>query len=479
MNVHFRRYAQISKIEPQEDGTLKVYGFASSGAEDSDGEVVTPDAMKAALPDYMKFGAVREMHQNIAAGTAIEASVEDDGKTSFGAHVVDPIAVKKVTAGVYKGFSIGGKVLERSKANQKEITKLKLVEVSLVDRPANPEAIFTMYKVETDEPAKPDAPIAAVAGTEPSKEDSAAKAAPAAAVAPAPAAAAPAATPEPTTKTATISDDDKALIGEIGGILNKGELSPKDLLAAARAAIAKVKAGPRAKVEPKKLQKGMGGLANFAGLLQSLAWLAQDCEGEAAWEGDSSPVPMQLRDWLATGVMIFENMATEETNEMLAALKPQVEVVAAAAAAETQKAGAKFSTATKKALGDIHKAMIECCDKMDGLGYKTADDAAEQAEQPGDLLKAATLAADALLKAELAKRDATIASLEKRLLAIEAQPMPPKGALRAVGKGDDATPTTKVDDPLPDSATPEQRTHHELVKVFKTGGVPVLGRRSP
>lgn len=476
MNLQFRRYAQISKVEPQEDGTLKVYGFASSGAEDSDGEVVTPDAMKAALPDYMKFGAVREMHQNIAAGTAIEASVEDDGRTSFGAHVVDPIAVKKVTAGVYKGFSIGGKVLERAKDNQKEITKLRLIEVSLVDRPANPEAVFTMYKVEADDAAKPDAPAAAVTTSEPSKEDSAAKVAPVAAVAPAPVATPPAA--EPTTKASTVSDEDKARIGEIGAILNKGELSAKDLLGAAQAAIAKAKAGPRAKIEPKKLQKGMSGLANFACLLQSIAWLAQDCEGEAAWESDSSPVPMQLRDWLATGVMIFENMATEETSELLATLKPQVEVIAAAAAAETQKAGAKFSGSTKKALGDIHKAMIECCDKMDGLGYKTADDDdAESAAKPGDMLKAATVDADAILKSELAKRDATIADLQKRLVAIEAQPMPAKGALRAVGKGDDA-PTAKVEDPLPDNATPEQRTHHELMKVFRTGGRPVIGARS-
>ena len=65
-------YADIAKTEEQDDGTIKVWGWASTGAVDSDGEIITPDAMKAALPDYMKFGAVREMHQSKAAGTAIE-----------------------------------------------------------------------------------------------------------------------------------------------------------------------------------------------------------------------------------------------------------------------------------------------------------------------------------------------------------------------------------------------------------------------
>lgn len=145
-----RLYAEIAKTEAQDDGTIKVYGYASSGAEDSDGETITPDAMKAALPDYMKFGAVREMHDaKKAAGTAIEADVQEDGRTWFGAHVVDPVAVKKVETGVYKGFSIGGKVVARDELNKRLIKGIKLVEVSLVDRPANPEAVFTMFKAET------------------------------------------------------------------------------------------------------------------------------------------------------------------------------------------------------------------------------------------------------------------------------------------------------------------------------------------
>lgn len=141
-------YAEIAKMEAQDDGTVKVWGYASSEAVDSDGEIIAAEAMKAAIPDYMKFGAVREMHGSNAAGTAIEINVEDDGRTFFGAHIVDPVAVTKVKTGVYKGFSIGGSVTARDELNKSQITGLKLTEISLVDRPANPDAVFTCFKAD-------------------------------------------------------------------------------------------------------------------------------------------------------------------------------------------------------------------------------------------------------------------------------------------------------------------------------------------
>ena len=141
-------YAEIAKMEAQGDGTVKVWGYASSEAVDSDGEIIAAEAMKAAIPDYMKFGAVREMHGQNAAGTAIEINVEDDGRTFFGAHIVDPVAVTKVKTGVYKGFSIGGSVTARDELNKSQITGLKLTEISLVDRPANPDAVFTCFKAD-------------------------------------------------------------------------------------------------------------------------------------------------------------------------------------------------------------------------------------------------------------------------------------------------------------------------------------------
>jgi hypothetical protein len=119
-------------------------GYASSEAVDSQGEVVELNAISQALPGYMKFGNIREMHQWSAVGKAIQAKIDGKGLL-IKAHIVDPVAWQKVKEKVYNGYSIGGKVLKKV---GDRIQELVLNEISLVDRPANPEAIFTMVKME-------------------------------------------------------------------------------------------------------------------------------------------------------------------------------------------------------------------------------------------------------------------------------------------------------------------------------------------
>jgi len=121
-------------------------GYASTPALDSQGEIVKREAVEAALPSYMRFANVREMHQPSAVGIAQEAGVDAKG-LRIAAKVVDDDAWEKVKQGVYKGFSIGGRVTSRDPADQRIITGLELTEISLVDRPANPEAVIDIYKV--------------------------------------------------------------------------------------------------------------------------------------------------------------------------------------------------------------------------------------------------------------------------------------------------------------------------------------------
>jgi HK97 family phage prohead protease len=142
-----RFYAPIAKVDAAE---RMVWGYASTDAEDDQGEIITRDAMAAALADYLKFANIREMHQMSAVGVAEEASVDDKG-LYVGARIVDPRAWDKVTSGVYKGFSVGGRVRSRDPADRNVITALTLTEISLVDRPANPEAVFDCWKVERGE----------------------------------------------------------------------------------------------------------------------------------------------------------------------------------------------------------------------------------------------------------------------------------------------------------------------------------------
>jgi hypothetical protein len=87
------------------------------------------------------------MHGLTAAGRALECNCGEDGITRMVAHVVDPVAVLKVKNRVYNGFSIGGRVVEREAGNNRNITRLALHEISLVDRPANPQATIDLWKL--------------------------------------------------------------------------------------------------------------------------------------------------------------------------------------------------------------------------------------------------------------------------------------------------------------------------------------------
>ena len=137
-----RFYWPIQKLDHEQH---MVWGYASTEAEDEQGEVIRRDALAAALEDYMRFANIREMHQPSAVGIAEEAAIDERG-LYLGARIVDGEAWEKVVAGVYKGFSIGGHVTARDPADRNIVTGLALSEISVVDRPANPEAVFDCWK---------------------------------------------------------------------------------------------------------------------------------------------------------------------------------------------------------------------------------------------------------------------------------------------------------------------------------------------
>jgi len=398
-------YGEISKTEELDDGTIKVWGFASSESVDSDGETITADAMKAALPDYMKFGAVREMHQAKAAGTAIEAEVQEDGRTYFGAHIVDAEAVKKVKAKVYKGFSIGGKATGRDELNKTIVNALKLVEVSLVDRPANPDAVFTMYKADDI-----DKPVAAV-------------------VAPA-----------------------VAAIDSLADLLNKGAITPERLMQLATADTALI-----VKADKTKLRKGMYGVSNFAQILASINYLMQDTQWEAEIEGDGSDMAAKIKVWLSTGGDLLRAMVDEEVTEMVGAADPDdvtdlmIEMSAnpGELRKRLKKGGAKFSKDSKDKLAKAHQAVKDASDHLASTGYdaddndgnddggngKGSDDSTGKATAIGDLTK---VSADLdIVKADLQKVVAERDGLQKRVTELEAMPAPGKALLKAVSKSQD------------------------------------------
>ena len=142
-------YAALIKSEKQEDGTLKVYGKATDDSIDIDKQICDETWLKRAMPDWFETGGnIREQHSNIAAGVATEYEAKSDGHY-ITALVVDAASVKKVETGVLKGFSIGirsPRVIRDEKAAGGRIVDGQIVEVSLVDRPANPNAKLMLAK---------------------------------------------------------------------------------------------------------------------------------------------------------------------------------------------------------------------------------------------------------------------------------------------------------------------------------------------
>lgn len=159
----FAVYLPISKIDEEK---RMVWGYASTPTKDLQGEIVKVSAIKGALADYMEWANIREMHRPSAVGVTVEHTISEKG-LYIGAKIVDEAAWQKckpITPGgtdaVYKGFSIGGNTLEKIGDT---ITQIQLIEISLVDRPANPTCKIDMVKgmaevklagADTDEPSR-------------------------------------------------------------------------------------------------------------------------------------------------------------------------------------------------------------------------------------------------------------------------------------------------------------------------------------
>lgn len=147
----FRFGIPITKTQKLDDGRLLVEGVFSSNALDKTRDVVTIEATKGAW-DRWEAKNLREQHDpKKAVGKALEVEYfEEDGVSkallrgfvSPGA----PDTIAKVEDKTLSFFSIGAVVNETEafKASDgkpaRKITGYDLIEVSLVDNPANPDA---------------------------------------------------------------------------------------------------------------------------------------------------------------------------------------------------------------------------------------------------------------------------------------------------------------------------------------------------
>ena len=146
-------WAPITKTEEQEDGTLLVYGPAASSDLDRDQQRLNADWLDRAMPEWAQVGNIREQHDaKKAVGVGVGLSKSDDGQHHIAAHIVDEGAVKKIKAKVLKGFSVGIKnprvVLGKADAPGGEVVDGSICEISVVDRPCNPNTLFEIAKAD-------------------------------------------------------------------------------------------------------------------------------------------------------------------------------------------------------------------------------------------------------------------------------------------------------------------------------------------
>jgi predicted RNA-binding Zn-ribbon protein involved in translation (DUF1610 family)/chaperonin cofactor prefoldin len=133
----------IAKTERTPDGDLYVYGIASDGTLDSDEQIIDPDFSSKAIREWLADGAnVRVQHnaQRDPAGIGVEADTDANGATWVKSLVVEPIAQRLVEKGALRAYSVGiarPKIVRDSVARGGRIVDGQIVEISLVDRPAN------------------------------------------------------------------------------------------------------------------------------------------------------------------------------------------------------------------------------------------------------------------------------------------------------------------------------------------------------
>jgi hypothetical protein len=136
-----------------------VTGVATAETPDRSGEICDYSSSKPYFEKWSNealeasggrsLGAVRAMHGRIAAGKLTGIDFDDEGKRIVvAAKIVDDDEWRKVTEGVYTGFSQGGRYVKRWPDPDSSLVRYTAEphEISLVDLPCLPDATFEVVK---------------------------------------------------------------------------------------------------------------------------------------------------------------------------------------------------------------------------------------------------------------------------------------------------------------------------------------------
>lgn len=151
-------YAPLVKVDMEK---REVYGYAAIEEPDESGEIMDYVTSKPYFGKWSdsarsrsggkSLGNVREMHNPVAAGKIIHLEFDDQSKGIYiGAKISDDAVWSKVLDGVYTGFSVGGDYVR--KWHDVQFNKMRYTakpyEISIVDAPCIPGAVFDVVKAD-------------------------------------------------------------------------------------------------------------------------------------------------------------------------------------------------------------------------------------------------------------------------------------------------------------------------------------------
>jgi hypothetical protein len=186
---------------------------------------------------------------------------------------------------------------------------------------------------------------------------------------------------------------------KMGGVIEQRTFHPKE------ADVAKTKAAVANPAAPAVGAKSLYSIGDLADILGMIRYVQADSAYEAEYEGDGSPVPDNLKSWMAQGIEILVEMAREEGSEAVAAMKSAV-LKFAPADAEPAVVKVKKTPQAKaqKALDSMGECMGKACkcqdigkcmEKMAGAHQDACDAVGSMTTEDSDASKAAEAAAGA------------------------------------------------------------------------------------